>query len=269
MDSIQREEGRRLFGEDIANYAQYRPPYPEKVYELLQEEGGLYSGCRTLEIGAGTGLATTRLIELGAEPIVVVEPDSRFNQSLQQISRAFNLTVTILNDTFERISVTPASFDLAVSATAFHWVDQSIGHSKVADLLRIGGMWATWWNIFGDPTRPDPFRQATDEILKPLERSPSHESKSQSHFALDKDARIAGILSTGRMTAPRFEVIRWTITLNTTQLRGLYATFSPIQRQDVESRQRILDAVTAIAENQFGGIVEKPMTTAIYLARRK
>ena len=269
MDSIQREEGRHLFGEDVVNYATYRPSYPERVFELLEEEGGLYPGCHTLEVGAGSGLATTRLVELGAEPVVVVEPDSRFNESLQQIGRSFNSTVTILNQTFERVSFAPASFDLAISATAFHWVDQSIGLRKIADLLRKGGMWAMWWNIFGDASRADPFRQATDEVLKPLTRSPSHVNKGESHFALDKEARIADILNTGQMTLPRFELIRWTITLNVTQLRGLYATFSPIQKQDVASRKCILDELSAIAENKFGGIVERPMMTAIYLSRRK
>ncbi|MCI0580958.1 MAG: class I SAM-dependent methyltransferase [Chloroflexi bacterium] len=269
MDSIQREEGRRLFGGDVVSYASYRPPYPDKVFALLQEEGGLYPGCHTLEVGAGPGLATSRLLELGADPMVIVEPDARFNHSLQQIGRSFNSTIKILNQTFESVALAPASFNLAVSATAFHWIDQSIGLRKIADVLHQGGVWAMWWNIFGDPGRPDPFYQAADEVLKPLTSSPSHDNNSNIHFALDKAARIADILSTGKMTPPRFEVIRWAITLNVAQLRGLYATFSPIQKQDVDSRKRILDALAAIVENEFGGLVEKPMVTAVYLARRK
>ena len=267
MTEIQRKEGRHLFGEDVDNYAHYRPPYPEQVFTLLQEEEGLFLGSHTLEVGAGSGLATTRLLNLGAKPMVIVEPDARFNAVLQEIAGSSNSPVTILNQPLEEVDLEPAVFDLAVSATAFHWIDQSIGLRKIAGLLRRDGLWAMWWNVFGDPSRPDSFRQATDELLKPLMPSPSH--RHRSHFTLDKAERLADIEKVGQLMPPRVEEIRWRLLLNMKQLRGLYSTFSPIQKQAPTERQRLLDALSTIAENEFGGIVERPMVTVIYLTRRK
>jgi hypothetical protein len=63
-------EGRGLFGSDPRNYDEVRPPYPEPLYELLVAAGALRAGTATLEIGAGTGLATRRLLEPG-RPLTV------------------------------------------------------------------------------------------------------------------------------------------------------------------------------------------------------
>jgi hypothetical protein len=53
-----------------------------------------------------------------------------------------------------------------VSATAFHWLDEDPALVKIASLLRPGGWWAAIWNVFGDDSRPDPFHEATKELLE-------------------------------------------------------------------------------------------------------
>ncbi|MEM7116981.1 MAG: methyltransferase domain-containing protein [Chloroflexota bacterium] len=265
---IQQKEGRRLFGEDVGNYARYRPPYPTAVFTLLQQEKGLFPNANTLEIGAGGGQATAVLLEHGANPITLVEPDARFNSILQQLAQRHDAAATILNQPFEAVALAPNSFDLAVSATTFHWVGQQAGLVKVGQLLRSGGLWAMWWTIFGDPTRPDPFRQATDGLLQSLTKSPSHQTP-RPHFALDKAQRTADLNQTGLFHLPHIEEIPWTVRLDTTQLRGLYATFSPIQKQPVAERERILDGLVEIAEKEFDGVVKRPFLTVVYLSKRK
>lgn len=47
-ERIDLSEGRCLFGEDPANYHAIRPPYPEGVYEFLQETGALRRNVATL-----------------------------------------------------------------------------------------------------------------------------------------------------------------------------------------------------------------------------
>src|ERR1700758_1747542 len=77
MGTIDRAEGRRAFGADPEGYHAARPAYPERVFEILRQRCGLRPSCRTFEIGGGTGVCTRRLVELGASPLVVVEPDAR------------------------------------------------------------------------------------------------------------------------------------------------------------------------------------------------
>ncbi len=61
-----RSEGRALFERTADFYAAARPPYPERVYEVLVERCGLGPGTRALDVGAGSGQATIGLLEAGA-----------------------------------------------------------------------------------------------------------------------------------------------------------------------------------------------------------
>ena len=121
---MDREEGGRSFGADPAGYHAVRPPYPERVYTLLEERCGLVPGARTLEIGPGTGLATRELLARGASPLVAVEPDERLAAFLGE---SLGAAVDLRAARFEDAPLEPGSFDLAVCATAFHWIDPVVG----------------------------------------------------------------------------------------------------------------------------------------------
>src|ERR1700761_1436733 len=69
--------GRVAFGEDPDSYHATRPAYPAWVFEVLRERCHLTPGTSTFEIGAGTGLATRPLLDLGANPLLAIEPDPR------------------------------------------------------------------------------------------------------------------------------------------------------------------------------------------------
>ena len=86
MDSIREKEGRTLFGLQPEHYACARPDYPESIYSSLLEHNLLAPGYSVLEIGAGSGLATKRLLELGADPLTAVEPDCRFAEQLASLA---------------------------------------------------------------------------------------------------------------------------------------------------------------------------------------
>ena len=55
-------------------------------------------------------------------------------------------TVEILPSTFEAWPCANRSFDLVISAQAFHWLDPAIRLSKVAEVLRSGGHLAVFGN---------------------------------------------------------------------------------------------------------------------------
>ena len=48
---------------------------------------------------------------------------------------------------FEEWRPQEAAFDLAVSATAFHWLDPEVAYPKVAGALRPTGSLALFWNV--------------------------------------------------------------------------------------------------------------------------
>jgi len=193
-EQIERAEGRWLFGQNPGRYQAARPDYPDRMYEILVDPCGLADGCGVLEVGAGTGQVTEHLAEHGARPIVAIEPDSNFCEVLEELAKRVGGAVVPIGTTFEAAELERGTFDLAVSATAFHWLDRESGPRDLGACLRPGGWLALFWNTFGDPRAPDPFHYATDSILSNLASSPSHPIERPLPFALDREGRLNGML---------------------------------------------------------------------------
>jgi SAM-dependent methyltransferase len=255
--------GRVAFGADPAGYHATRPGYPDWVFDILCERCRLAPGAATFEIGAGTGTATRRLLDLGANPLLAIEPDSRLATFLRETAQDKALSVCV--SAFEDISLEHASFDLGISATAFHWLNEDMALMKVVDLLRPGGWWAMVWNVFGDNSRPDPFHEATKALL-PGPASTSVGSRDIP-FALDAEARVAALERTGAFDAIEHQTSVWPLVLDSDQTVALYATFSNINiRPD---REALLAELGRIARDEFHGRVTRNMTTSLYTAQRR
>ncbi len=267
-EAINEHEGRALFGSDPTNYDAIRPPYPDQVYDFLQTTGALRPTVTTLELGAGTGLATRKLLERGADPLTVLEPDARFAPFLTSLAATHRGHVQVLHTSFEDAALPSHGYDLVAAATSFHWVHPSVRVVKAAQVLKPGGYLAVWWNVFGDPEREDRYHEATRSVLEPLSHSPS-DPRNAVPFALDTAARRREISATGAFDAPDYAAHRWVLWLSTPQVGALYATFSSISRLPTDQRRTILDRLMDIAERDFGGRVARNMVTPMYVARRR
>jgi SAM-dependent methyltransferase len=263
---------RGLFSSDVAAYDSGRPGYPDRVYELLQEVCGLGPSSEVLEIGPGTGQATGRLLDHGAT-VTAVELGLELAARLQAKHGARNVSVRV--GAFEDVLFEPQSFDLIVAATSFHWIPAEFGLRRCADLLRPGGWLALWWAFFGDPDRPDPFRDALNPIFEELapsllETFPGAAFQAGPRpYALDAEDRIAEIAATGRFGNVRYEVISWTGCHTPAELRSMFASFSPCLALPPADRTVVLDALELLATNTFRGVVERPYLTPVYLAQRQ
>jgi SAM-dependent methyltransferase len=267
--AIDRTEGRRAFGADPAGYDLARPGYPPRVYDLLRDCCGLRPGTRTFEIGPGTGQATRHLLRMGAAPLVAIEPDERLAVFLRAHPDGFGGAVEVRVTAFEDVELSSGSFDLGVAATSFHWLDGEAAPRKIARALRPGGWWAMWWNVFGDPHRPDEFHEVTQALLAGLGRSPSAGEPRRPPYALDVDARVAELRAAEAFDEFAYETIRWTVTFDAAGIRAIFATFSEVTRLAPDRRERLLDDLAAVAATRFGGRVEKPMVTPVYTCRRR
>ena len=262
-NQLDRRFGREAFGADPANYDSARADYPSWVWRTLGDECGFGAGSAAFEIGAGTGKATGPLLRLGADPMFAIEPDARLAGYLRGAFPTRALSVT--TQTFEDVEVPEQAFDLGLSATAFHWLDEGAALAKIARALKPGGWWAALWNVYGDDAYPDPFHEATFGVLAGP-ASPSA-GKGGTPFALDAAARIAAIDATGAFERVLYRTSHWPLYLTADQTVALYATYSNVVAMPDFSRA--LAELHRIAETQFGGRVTRNMTTILYLARRK
>ena len=262
-NGIDRVEGRTAFGRDPPGYHAARPAYPDWVFDRLRAHCGLKGGAAVFEIGAGTGTATRRLLDLGACPLAAIEPDPRLAKYLRRENPDQALKVIVA--AFEDAVLPEAAFDLGISATAFHWLDEAAALARIAVLLRPGGWWAMVWNVFGDDTRPDPFHEATKDLLD----GPASPSAGEGSvpFALDGKARIAAIERTGAFDGVETWTSAWSLCLDPDQTAALYATYSNVNvRAD---RTEVLAELRRIARDDFGGQVTRNMITSLYVSQRR
>ena len=264
-ETIDPREGRELFGRDPVAYDRARPGHPERVYEILAERCGLRSGTAVVEVGPGTGQATRKLLELGAAPLVAVEPNAELARYLaRSVGDRAEIRVTTLEDA----ELATSSFDLAAAASSFHWVDSAVGLEVLRRALRPGGWIALWWTGFGDRDRPDPFRDATTALMDDMPRSPvgSHPG-GRTPTEGGAPLWLAALAEAG-FEEPTQERIPWSKTFDAAGIRAVFSTFSPFLCVDEQTRAAKLAELERIARADFGDRIEKPLVTSLYTARK-
>jgi SAM-dependent methyltransferase len=263
-ETLQRDEGRRLFGRDARLYEAGRPQYPETVYEVLEQRCGLRSGCRVLEIGPGTGLVTKRLLEVGAS-VVAIEPDPGLGAYLH--TAFVDSAVEVVESPLESATLEDGAFDLALAATSFHWVDQKVGLGKLHGAIRPGASVALWWTLFRDPSATDEFTRVVEGILGPHTRG-AFDEPGRPPFQLDVEHRLRDMRRWGHLEHLEARIMETTLVLDGQQARALYASMATVLRRDPDEQTVILDSIENLAESVFGGAVERRFVTALYTGRR-
>lgn len=138
-------------------YDEVRPDYPDELYDAIDSAIGGLSAKDTLDLAAGTGIATRALTARGAA-VVALEPGEPMLRQL----RAMSPSMPGVLATAERIPFKDNSFSLVACATAWHWFDTAITVAELRRVLRPGGHIALWWanNRWGDGVPWEEARRA-------------------------------------------------------------------------------------------------------------
>jgi SAM-dependent methyltransferase len=132
-----RQELSLSFGSAASAYERGRPSYPPEAIDWL-----LPPGAQTvLDLGAGTGKLTARLVERGLD-VVAVDPIA---EMLEVLSGSLPDTPALLG-TAEEIPLADNSVDAVLVAQAWHWVDPKRAVPEAARVLRPGGRLGLVWN---------------------------------------------------------------------------------------------------------------------------
>jgi SAM-dependent methyltransferase len=125
------------FGSEAAAYERGRPSYPPEAIDWLLPEGAH----DVLDLGAGTGKLTTRLVERGLD-VIAVDP---IPEMLELLSNSLPDTPALLG-TAEEIPLADNSVDAVLVAQAWHWFDPERAVKEVSRVLRPGGRLGLVWN---------------------------------------------------------------------------------------------------------------------------
>ncbi len=131
-----RRRQRTLFDAVAQLYGATRPGYPAGIVEFLAATAGVGPGSSVLEVGCGTGQLTADLARYGFNLTAIDIGPAMIATAREALADA---AVLFRACSFEDFAAADSSFDLIVSATAFHWIDPEVRFSKSARLLRPGG----------------------------------------------------------------------------------------------------------------------------------
>lgn len=158
QQSAKRRRQRVLFDSVADLYDSTRPGYPPEVVESMLATAGIEEGDSVLEVGCGTGQLTELLAR---ERLALTAIDIGPSMIALARRRLGGSAGTLQVVAFEDFAADGRSFDLVVSATAFHWIDPEVAWEKAARLLQPGG----WLALLGTRERyDDPFGAALRDL---------------------------------------------------------------------------------------------------------
>ena len=136
-----RRERSLSFGSQAAAYERGRPSYPPEAVDWLLAPTDTWVARDVLDLGAGTGKLTTRLVERGLQ-VVAVDPIA---EMLEMLRTALPDTPALLGSA-EQIPLPDNAVDAVLVAQAWHWFDQERAVAEIARVLRPGGRLGVLWN---------------------------------------------------------------------------------------------------------------------------
>lgn len=253
----------RRFDVTAEAYHRLRPRYPAHVIDALIKGAALAPGDRVLEIGAGTGIATTALAERGLR-ITALEPGPAMAAIARRELAAFP-TVNVVESAFEDWNLpTAPPFDLVVAATAFHWLDRATRLDRIAALLRPGGTLAilAYWHVAGGDDAF--FAKAQHCYVRWMPGA----SAAETLPAWDTPPDTAEIDAHPAFVRAGVHLWRETIVSTRQEYLDLLGTYSGHIALDPERRAGLLGCIGDLIDGEFGGRIAKAYRYELILAHR-
>ncbi|MFF4725280.1 class I SAM-dependent methyltransferase [Streptomyces mirabilis] len=130
------------FNTAAAQYAANRPSYPPALFTTLEDLAARpLKGAQVIDVGAGTGIATTLLHARGAD-VIAVEP----GEGMAAEFRRAHPDIPLVRGTGDALPLATASADFLTYAQSWHWTNPAHSLPEAFRVLRPGGALALWWN---------------------------------------------------------------------------------------------------------------------------
>jgi SAM-dependent methyltransferase len=258
----QRAERASSFGSVADDYGRYRPgPSAEAVAWALPGHLG-----RVVDLGAGTGGLTRRLVGRAAE-VVAVEPDERMRQVLTGSLPG----VRAVAGRGESIPLARGCAEAVLASASWHWMDLVPTLHEVGRVLVPGGVLGVMWS------GPDlsSFVEQTRHLLGDLRLALDEAGAAELTAALRNPhgAEQVLVIPPGvPFDQPETKVFAWDVALTADQLIGLLGTYSWVILMGEADRRRLFDTARLLLRDALG--VEGDATfdlayrTEVWRARR-
>jgi SAM-dependent methyltransferase len=148
------------FSNRVNDYVKYRPGYPTKIIDHLQQQYHLTTDKLLADIGAGTGISTELFLKAGYR-VIAIEP----NQPMRD--KAIELLgnwpgFKAQNGTAEDTGLANESIDAVIAGQAFHWFNAEKTRLEFERILKPNGLIALIWN---ERRTGSAFEKDYDELI--------------------------------------------------------------------------------------------------------
>jgi SAM-dependent methyltransferase len=234
----------RSFETVAQDYERYRPGYPPEAIDWAAAAFGLVAGARVVDVGAGTGKLTRRLVAAGFT-VAAVEPGAAMLDELRIAvpeADAFEASA-------EQIPLSDESCDAVFAAQAFHWFDRERALAEFQRVLKPDGGLVLLWNWWDE-------RDPLQKELGPLVGYSGHEPYREDELPAAPWFREMGrtVFETFMNTGPDL-------------LAGYLSTTSGFLVAEPAERERALGEVHALA-SRYGDRLAMPRLTYVFAFER-
>lgn len=250
------------------SYEKIRPGYPEALYRMLFSYCPVQSGSRAAEVGIGGGQATLPVLKTGCA-VTAVEYGEQLARVCREKFREYP-GFSVVTGRFEQTEFPEDSFDLVYSASAFHWIPEEIGYTKVFRMLKSGGAFARFANHpYRAKDNPDLFRAINEVYAKYYYRYYQEIKQPEKYpeYTEQQATDRAAIAEKYGFTDIRHALFYRTRTLTAGEYRTLIGTYSDHIAMEESVREPFFDAIEETID-RFGGSISVFDTLDLELARK-
>lgn len=249
------------FNSVYTEYDRCRPTYIKEVYDDIFNAKEINSSSNVLEVGIGTGQATLPIIKTGCNLTAVELGDKLAEFSSYKFKNYENFKVE--NLAFQELEYPSSSFDLIYSATAFHWIPEEIGYTKVFDMLKSGGVFAR----FANHPFKDKIRNNINAEFEKIYAKYMPGSLGGAEYSEENAKNIANIACKYGFIDISYKIYHRTRDFTAKEYTLLLGTYSDHIAIEEKTRKKLFGEIEE-AINDNGGIITIYDTIDLQLARK-
>ncbi|WP_426509323.1 class I SAM-dependent methyltransferase [Dactylosporangium sp. McL0621] len=229
------------FGAAADLYDRIRPRYPLEALRWALGDAPR----EIVDLGAGTGILTRQLRELGHR-VIAVEPDDEMRRQIDGDARAGRATA---------IPVEAESQDAVTAGQAYHWFAGEPAHTEIARVLKPGGWFIPVWNVRDESV---PW---VAELSEAFDGHRARSAVDERELTPDEFGPLFG--------TAELELFHWSTTHTPASLVDLIRSRSYYLVSDADTRAALEERVRTLAERTAGGgPFELPYVTYTYRAKK-
>lgn len=254
------------FDTAASTYEKFRPGYVDELYQMIFDYIPLNENSYAAEIGIGGGQATLPILKTGCR-LTAIEYGEKFSELCKEKFKEYN-NFSVKTNRFENENFQEGMYDLVYSATAFHWIPEDIGYTKVLSMLKSGGAFAQFAN---HPYRDKgnlPLAKEIDKIYAEY-YYPFYHKKQEvlTEYSEEQAIQRANIAEKYGFVDIKYALFHRTRTFSANEYCTLLGTYSDHIAMEESIRKEFFSKIED-AINHYGGSITVYDTIDLQLARK-